>query len=86
MGKQPDYLSIVIYDLLPGIRIAKNGQNLHQNFRGLVEEITHPDLDILVGKRGSFNSTLGNIYQKGRGHWAIYYTSLQSFIISFSLN
>ena len=61
INKLPDYKSIVNYDP-PGIRIAKNGQNLHQNFRGLVDEITHADLDILVGKRGSFNSTLGKMY------------------------
>merc|ERR1719160_830494 len=38
--------------------MAKNGKPLHDNYRGLVEEMTHADIDILVGKRGSTNSAV----------------------------
>ena len=68
-AKNPKYIRYLCVDTqkelhqwVTGIRIAKNGQHLHENYRGLVEEITHADLDILVGKRGSVNSgvCLGN--------------------------
>ena len=38
--------------------MAKNGKNLHENYRSLVDEITHADIDLLMGKRGSTNSAV----------------------------
>ena len=67
--KNPKYIRYLCVDTqkelhqwVTGIRVAKNGQHLHDNYRALVDEITHADLDILVGKRGSVNSAvcLGN--------------------------
>ena len=47
-----------LHQWVTGIRMAKNGRHLHDNYRGLVEEITHADIDILMGKRGSTNSAM----------------------------
>eukprot|EP00092_Neocalanus_flemingeri_P013113 GFUD01014130.1.p1 GENE.GFUD01014130.1~~GFUD01014130.1.p1 ORF type:complete len:1210 (-),score=255.87 GFUD01014130.1:166-3795(-) len=48
-----------LHQWVTGIRIAKNGKNLFDNYRGIVEEITHADIDILTSKRFSVNSTSG---------------------------
>ena len=39
--------------------MAKNGRSLFDNYRGIVEEITHADIDILTAKRFSVNSSNG---------------------------
>ena len=64
-AKNPKYIRYLCVDSqkelhqwVTGIRMAKNGRNLHDNYRGLVEEITHADIDILMGKRGSTNSAM----------------------------
>lgn len=62
-SKNPKYIKYLCVDSqkelhqwVTGIRIAKNGRHLYDNYRGLVEEITHADIDILTSKRGSVNS------------------------------
>ena len=64
-AKNPKYIRYLCVDTqkelhqwVTGIRMAKNGRHLHDNYRGLVEEITHADIDILMGKRGSTNSAM----------------------------
>ena len=64
-AKNPKYIRYLCVDTqkemhqwVTGIRMAKNGKVLHDNYRSLVEEITHADLDMLVGKRGSTNSAM----------------------------
>ena len=64
-AKNPKYIRYLCVDTqkelhqwVTGIRMAKNGKHLHDNYRGLVEEITHADIDILMGKRGSTNSAM----------------------------
>ena len=64
-AKNPKYIRYLCVDTqkemhqwVTGIRMAKNGSTLHDNYRGLVDEITHADLDLLVGKRGSTNSAM----------------------------
>ena len=64
-AKNPKYIRYLcvesqkeLHQWVTGIRMAKNGKNLHDNYRGLVEEMTHADIDILVGKRGSTNSAV----------------------------
>ena len=64
-AKNPKYIRYLCVDSqkelhqwVTGIRMAKNGKNLHDNYRGLVDEMTHADIDILVGKRGSTNSAV----------------------------
>ena len=64
-AKNPKYIRYLCVDSqkemhqwVTGIRLAKNGSMLHENYRGLVDEITHADLDMLVGKRGSTNSAM----------------------------
>jgi len=64
--KNPKYIKYLCVDTqkelhqwVTGIRIAKNGRNLFDNYRGIVEEITHADIDILTSKRFSINSTTG---------------------------
>ena len=64
-AKNPKYIRYLCVDSqkelhqwVTGIRMAKNGRHLHDNYRGLVEEITHADIDILMGKRGSTNSAM----------------------------
>ena len=64
-AKNPKYIRYLCVDSqkelhqwVTGIRMAKNGKPLHENYRGLVDEMTHADIDILVGKRGSTNSAL----------------------------
>ncbi len=63
--KNPKYIRYLCVDTqrelhqwVTGIRVAKNGRALYSNYRALVDEITHADLDILVGKRGSVNSAM----------------------------
>merc|ERR1719481_1874555 len=65
-AKNPKYIKYLCVDTqkelhqwVTGIRIAKNGRNLFDNYRGIVEEITHADIDILTSKRFSVNSTNG---------------------------
>ena len=64
-AKNPKYIRYLCVDTqkemhqwVTGIRMAKNGKVLHDNYRSLVDEITHADLDMLVGKRGSTNSAM----------------------------
>merc|ERR1711892_346890 len=65
-AKNPKYIRYLCVDTqkelhqwVTGIRMAKNGQHLYENYRGLVDEITHAEVDMLVGKRGSTNSAMG---------------------------
>ena len=65
-AKNPKYIKYLCVDTqrelhqwVTGIRVAKNGTHLFQNYRGIVEEITHADIDILTSKRFSVNSTNG---------------------------
>ena len=64
-AKNPKYIRYLCVDSqkelhqwVTGIRMAKNGRHLHDNYRSLVEEITHADIDMLMGKRGSTNSAV----------------------------
>jgi len=64
-AKNPKYIRYLCVDTqkelhqwVTGIRMAKNGQHLHENYRSLVDEITHADIDLLMGKRGSTNSAM----------------------------
>ena len=63
--KNPKYIRYLCVDTqrelhqwVTGIRVAKNGRALYANYRALADEITHADLDLLVGKRGSVNSAV----------------------------
>ena len=65
-AKNPKYIKYLCVDSqkelhqwVTGIRVAKNGRHLFDNYRGIVEEITHADIDILTAKRFSVNSTNG---------------------------
>lgn len=65
-AKNPKYIKYLCVDTqrelhqwVTAIRIAKNGRNLFDNYRGIVEEMTHVDIDILTSKRFSVNSTSG---------------------------
>ena len=65
-AKNPKYIKYLCVDSqkelhqwVTGIRVAKNGRNLFDNYRGIVEEITHADIDILTAKRFSVNSNTG---------------------------
>ena len=65
-AKNPKYIKYLCVDTqrelhqwVTGIRVAKNGKALFDNYRGIVEEITHADIDILTSKRFSVNSTNG---------------------------
>lgn len=58
--KTPKYIRYLCVDTerelhqwVTGIRIAKNGRQLYKNYRGIEEEITHADIDILTSKRFS---------------------------------
>jgi len=62
-AKNPKYIKYLCVDSqkelhqwVTGIRIAKNGSHLFDNYRGIVDEITHADIDILTSKRFSVNS------------------------------
>ncbi len=62
-AKNPKYIKYLCVDTqrelhqwVTGIRIAKNGRELFENYRQIVEEITHADIDILTAKRFSVNS------------------------------
>jgi len=65
-AKNPKYIKYLcvdtqkeLHEWVTGIRIAKNGRHLFDNYRGIVEEITHADIDILTSKRFSINSSTG---------------------------
>lgn len=65
-AKNPKYIKYLCVDSqkelhqwVTGIRVAKNGRSLFENYRGIVEEITHADIDILTAKRFSVNSSNG---------------------------
>lgn len=45
-----------MHQWVTGIRVAKNGKQLFNNFRNIEEEMTHADIDILTSKRFSNNS------------------------------
>merc|ERR1719431_2331691 len=62
-AKNPKYIKYLcvdtqkeLHEWVTGIRIAKNGRHLFDNYRGIVEEITHADIDILTSKRFSIDS------------------------------
>ena len=62
-AKNPKYIKYLCVDTqrelhqwVTGIRISKNGRDLFENYRQIVEEITHADIDILTAKRFSVNS------------------------------
>ena len=62
-AKTPKYIRYLCVDTerelhqwVTGIRIAKNGRQLYDNYRAIEEEITHADIDILTSKRYSVNS------------------------------
>merc|ERR1719319_1657502 len=64
--KNPKYIRYLCVDTqrelhqwVTGIRIAKNGSHLFENYRGYVEEIAHADIDILSSQRFSVNSSTG---------------------------
>ena len=42
-----------LHKWVTAIRVAKNGRNLYNNYRSIVEEIAHADIDILTSKRFS---------------------------------
>ena len=44
---------IIFHCLFLGIRVAKYGKELYQNYRGIVEEMAHDDLDQLASSRFS---------------------------------
>ena len=63
-AKTPKYIRYLCVDSerelhqwVTGIRIAKNGKQLFDNYRSIEEEITHADIDILTSKRFSVNSS-----------------------------
>merc|ERR1719445_2231301 len=63
-AKNPKYIKYLCVDSqkelhqwVTGIRVAKNGRSLFDNYRGIVEEITHADIDILNSKRFSIDSS-----------------------------
>ena len=45
-----------MHQWVTGIRVAKNGKQLFTNYRAIVEEITHSEIDILTSNRFSVNS------------------------------
>lgn len=62
-AKAPKYIKYLCVDTerelhqwVTGIRIAKNGRQLFDNYRAIEEEITHADIDLLTSKRYSVNS------------------------------
>ena len=62
-AKTPKYIRYLCVDTerelhqwVTGIRIAKSGRQLYDNYRAIEEEITHADIDILTSKRYSVNS------------------------------
>ena len=62
-AKSPKYIRYLcvesekeLHQWVTGIRIAKNGKQIYENYRSIEEEITHADIDILTSKRFSVNS------------------------------
>ena len=62
-AKTPKYIRYLCLDTenelhqwVTGIRIAKNGKQIYDNYRSIEEEITHADIDILTSKRFSGNN------------------------------
>jgi hypothetical protein len=58
--KTPKYIRYLCVDTerelhqwVTGIRVAKSGRQLYENYRCIEEEITHADIDILTSKRFS---------------------------------
>ena len=45
-----------LHQWVTGIRVAKNAKQLYANYRGIEDDITHADIDILTSKRFSLNS------------------------------
>ena len=59
-AKTPKYIRYLcvesekeLHKWVTAIRVAKNGRNLYTNYRSIVEEIAHADIDILTSKRFS---------------------------------
>jgi len=70
-AKNPKYIRYLCADTeedlnkwVTGIRIAKYGRLLYDNYRTIVEDIVHDDLDRLASARLSFGSTSQNGVQK----------------------
>ena len=55
-----------LHQWVTAIRIAKNSKQLYDNYRGIEEEITHADIDILTSKR--FSSTANTPSGGGGGN------------------
>ncbi len=62
-SKAPKYIRYLCVDTerelhrwVTGIRVAKCGRKMYDNYRAIEEEITHADIDILTSKRLSVNS------------------------------
>ena len=63
-AKNPKYIRYLCCDTeaelnkwVTGIRVAKYGKGLYDNFRGIVEEMAHDDLDELASSRFSADAT-----------------------------
>ena len=66
-AKTPKYIRYLcveseqeLHKWVTAIRIAKNGRHLYTNYRSVVEEIAHADIDILTSKRFSGAESGGN--------------------------
>jgi hypothetical protein len=74
-AKTPKYIRYLCVDTekelhqwVTGIRIAKNGKQMYDNYRAIEEEITHADIDILTSKRFSVNAPNSLQINKSNNH------------------
>ncbi|XP_059081464.1 abnormal cell migration protein 10-like [Tigriopus californicus] len=63
-AKNPKYIRYLCADTeielnkwVTGIRLAKYGKTIYANYRGIIEEMTHEDLDRLASARNSLNTS-----------------------------
>lgn len=63
-AKNPKYIRYLCADTeielnkwVTGIRLAKYGKTIYTNYRGIIEEMTHEDLDRLASARNSLNTS-----------------------------
>lgn len=49
-------LQVDLNKWVTGIRLAKHGRQLYENFRGIIEEMAHDDIDRLASARNSVNT------------------------------